>query len=174
MWGETFWWIVKFWIKIFFNFWDWVVFFIFSGKVSCKYLKLQSTCPGDLFQDYYIPLKKIPPDPFRNLNGKLSAFPRNFSIFLEKWVEKTSDVYQMFFRQFIQKCALRNQRNVLTKNKVLRKKVLRSFLEVELFAWRLSSKSFRPVVKTALYVSGSFFQELFLPENCSSKAVSQH
>ena len=50
----------------------------------------------------------------------------------------------------------------LTKNKVLRKKFLKSFVEVELFAWNVSSKFLRPVVKNALYVSGSFFEEFFL------------
>ena len=79
----------------------------------------------------------------------------------------------MFFRQFIQKCALRDQKNVLTKNRVSRKQFLKSIPAIELFAWSLSSKSFRPIVKSALYVSGSFFEETFLPQKCSSKSISQ-
>ena len=64
---------------------EWYVW-IFSGKISCKYSKLQSksTCPDDLFQDYNFPWKKFPPNYFRNLNGELSAFPGNSSAWASK------------------------------------------------------------------------------------------
>ena len=51
-------------------------------------------------------------------------------------------------------------------------KKLKSFSEVEFFAWRFSGKFFRAVVKTALYLSGKNFEEFFSPENFSSKLFS--
>ena len=56
-------------------------------------------------------------------------------------------------------------RETFDKKQGLEEKNLKSFLEVELFAWRLSSKSFRPVVESALYVSGNFLRNSFYLKN---------